>query len=113
MVKLSFLRNGVSLKSLKGAEYGCLLDVSTAFPPYKNKERMIQVKAKTLFYFGMPRLWYKHFAQQNRPICIHNFDTSGSLNYSDEGQNNRQHTTILLLNILELVIKIKLPFKYS
>ena len=65
--KAKVFRNGISLKSSKGAEYGCLLDVSSAFPPHKYKERMIQVKRKTLFYFGMPRLWHK---QQNRPICV-------------------------------------------
>ena len=65
--KAKVFRNDVSLKSSKGAEYGCLLDVSSGFPPHKNKERMIQVKRKTLFYFGMPRLWHK---QQNRPICV-------------------------------------------
>ena len=64
--KAKVSRNGVSLKSLKGAEYGCLLDVSTAFPPHKKKQRMIQVKKITLFYFGMPCLWHKNLAQKKQ-----------------------------------------------
>ena len=61
--KAKVVRNGIALKSSRGVEYGCLLDVSMTVTQNRNKERVIQVgnflfsgcmKSKNALFQGHP-----------------------------------------------------------